>query len=143
MSKADGRKAAQGGLLDVVLSREAGMTLRGMWRGIAVMAALSLAGMSGSAGAQMAGAPVKPDYSPIKRFTLPISPAGLWDKPNQTCMNKCQVHVKKGCFQRLSEKDPTADAGSIQGKCDDLFSVCLYDCMCETCDENQIIIKER
>jgi hypothetical protein len=108
----------------------------------AVVAAFILAGMSGGAGAQMGAMSSKPEYSPIKRFTLPIRPAGLWDKPNQACMDKCQVHARKGCFKRLSDKDPTADASAIQEKCDDQFSLCLYDCMCDTCDENQIIIKE-
>jgi len=110
-------------------------------RVIAALAALSLAAMSGGAGARMPGAAV---------ITLPLSPvpgsvrpAGLWDKPNEACITKCQAHVEKGCFKRLSEKSPAADAGAIQDMCDDNFSVCLYDCMCETCDENQIIIKEQ
>lgn len=69
--------------------------------------------------------------------------AGLWDKPNEACMTKCSVFIKKGCFQKLAEKNPTADPGSIQDECDNQYSVCLYDCMCDTCDENQIIIKEQ
>ena len=76
-------------------------------------------------------------------FSLPFRPAGLWDKPNEACMTKCQTHLQKGCFKRLSKKSPAADAGAIQDMCDDKYSVCLYDCMCETCDENQIIIKEQ
>ncbi len=119
------------------------MALQGMWRVFAVLAAFTVAGMSGGADAQMPGPPSKPVHSPIRQFTLPFRPAGLWDKPNEACMTKCQAHVEKGCFKRLSVKDPTADAGAIQDMCDDNFSVCLYDCMCETCDENQIIIKEQ
>ena len=136
-------KAAQRALLDVVLSLEAGMALKGMWRVCAVLAAFTVAGMSGGAVAQMPGAPSKPAYSPIKQFALPFRPVGLWDKPNEACMTKCQAHVQKGCFKRLSELSPAADAGAIQDMCDDKYSVCLYDCMCETCDENQIIIKEQ
>ena len=58
-------------------------------------------------------------------------------------MTKCQPFVQKDCFKRLAKKFPTADAESMQQKCDDNYSMCLYDCMCETCDENQIIIKEQ
>lgn len=119
------------------------MALQGLRRVCAVLAAFTIAGMSGGADAQMPGAPSKPVYSPIRQFALPFRPAGLWDKPNEACMTKCKVHVKKGCFKRLSEKSPTADAGAIQDMCDDKYSLCLYDCMCETCDENQIIIKEQ
>ncbi len=119
------------------------MALRGTKRVIAVLAAIALAGMSGGAGAQMGAAPSKLNYSPIKRFTLPIRPAGLWNKPNKACMTKCQTHVQKDCFRRLSEKSPAADPAALQEKCDDQFSLCLYDCMCDTCDENQIIIKQQ
>ena len=109
-------------------------------RVIAVLAAFALAGMSGGAGAQMMNTPqLKLPYSPIPGRVLP---AGLWDKPNEACADKCRVFVQKGCFTRLSQKDPTADPGAIQDKCDAKYSLCLYDCMCDTCDENQIIIKQ-
>jgi len=109
-------------------------------RVIAALTALSLAAMSGGAGARMPGGPpVKLPYSPIPGS---VRTAGLWDKPNEACMTKCEVHVQKGCFKRLSEKNPAADAAALQEKCDDKFSLCLYDCMCDTCDENQIIIKQ-
>lgn len=119
------------------------MALRGTRRVIAVLAAFAMAGLSGGAGAQMVHAPSKPHVSPIKRFTPPLRLAGLWDKPNDRCMTKCQTHVEKGCYKRLSDKHPTADAMSLHEKCEDLFSLCLYDCMCDTCDENQIIIKKQ
>lgn len=78
------------------------------------------------------------------RSSIPglLHKAGLWDKPNEACTKKCEVFVSKNCFRDLSTKNPTADPGSIQDQCDDKFSVCLYDCMCDTCDENQIIIKQ-
>jgi len=112
---------------------------------IAVLAVLSLAGISARAGAQktvtqLSGAPLA---------TLPHSPvpgrvrsAGLWDKPNAACETKCQVFVKKGCFSRLAKKYPAADADALQEQCDDKYSLCIYDCMCNTCDKNQIIIKQ-
>lgn len=103
-----------------------------------MIAVILVAGMGG-AGAQMMAAPqLKTPYSPVPGRVLR---AGLWDKPNEACMTKCRIHVQKGCFKRLSEKDPTADPGSIQDRCDDKFSICLYDCMCETCDEDQIKIR--
>lgn len=112
-------------------------------RGIAVLTALALTVMNGGAGAQLMNAPeAKLNNSPIKRNTAPLIRAGLWDKPNEACIAKCEVFVRKGCFTRLSEKDPSADPSSIQDQCDSKFSVCLYDCMCDTCDENQIIIKQ-
>ena len=133
----------------MLVLREAGMALRVkiqtfalLSRGVVVLAALALAGMSGGAGAQMGSAPSKLHYSPNKRFTLPVHPAGLWDPPNQACITKCKIHKKNGCFTRLSEKSPTATAAEINEKCDAKFSLCLYDCMCDTCDENQIIIKQ-
>ncbi len=121
--------------------REAKFVGLGMFiRKITVLAVFAIAGMNGGAGAQMINAPrIALPYSPIPGRVIP---AGLWDKPNQACMTKCEVFVRKGCFTRLSEKDPAADPGSIQDRCDDKFSVCLYDCMCDTCDENQIIIKQ-
>lgn len=81
-------------------------------------------------------------YSPLTTAQLPVWRAGLWDKPNQACIDKCEVFVNKSCFTELSKKNPTADPASIQFQCEDKFSMCLYDCMCDTCDENQIIIKE-
>lgn len=78
-------------------------------------------------------------HSPIPGLTRKI---GLWDKPNQACITKCEAFVDKGCFKTLSEKNPTADPASIQDQCEDKFNICLYDCMCDTCDENQIIIKQ-
>jgi len=112
-------------------------------RGITVLTAFALAAMSGGASAQMINTtPAQYQYSPITRNTAPLLPVGLWDKPNEACMTKCEVFVQKGCFKRLSDNDPIADPGSIQDRCDDKFSVCLYDCMCDTCDENQIIIKQ-
>lgn len=116
------------------------MALREMRRGISVLAAVALAGMSGAAGAQTGAPPSQLNTPHIERNLLP---AGLWDKPNEACMNKCQTFVQKDCFKRLAEKSPTADPGTLQDKCDDNFSICLYDCMCETCDENQIIIKQQ
>lgn len=112
-------------------------------RGFTVLAVVALAGLGGGAGAQMVNTP-EPElnYSPIMRNTAPVIRAGLWDKPNEACITKCQIFVRKGCFTRLSEKDPTADPGSIQDTCDDKYSVCLYDCMCDTCDENMIILKQ-
>lgn len=116
-----------------------------VWRKMHALAAgvcLALAGMSGGAGAQMINTPMPEfSFSPVLRIPAPILPAGLWDKPNEACMEKCRIYVEKGCFGRLSEKDPTADPGTIQDKCDNKFSLCLYDCMCDTCDENQIIIR--
>lgn len=118
------------------------MFMCGTNRVIAVLAAFAVAGLSSGAGAQMVKAPqAELNYSPIKRNPAPVIRAGLWDKPNEACITKCQVFVHKGCFKQLSEKDPTADAGAIQDICDDKYSVCLYDCMCDTCDENQIIIR--
>lgn len=72
----------------------------------------------------------------------PARYAGLWDKPNEACIAKCEGFVKKGCFAELTKKNPTASPVSIQDQCDDKYSLCLYDCMCDTCDENQIIIKQ-
>ena len=110
---------------------------------IAVLTALALVGTSVSASAQMVNMPATQyNYSPIAQHSVPLLPIGLWDKPNEACMTKCQVFVRKGCFTRLSKKHPAADPGSIQDQCDDKYSVCLYDCMCDTCDENQIIIKQ-
>lgn len=77
--------------------------------------------------------------SPVPGF---VHKTGLWDKPNEACTQKCEVFVSKNCFRDLAAKNPGADPGSIQDQCDDKFSVCLYDCMCDTCDENQIIIKQ-
>ncbi len=119
------------------------MTLRGTKLVIAVLVVFAAAGPSSGTVAQMASTASKPLYSTLERSVLPVRPAGLWDKPNELCTNKCQTHVQKGCFKRLTDKDPTADASSLQEKCEDLFSLCLYDCMCDTCDENQIIIKEQ
>ena len=119
------------------------MAFTGSARVIAVVAAFALAGMSGGAGAQMpaaqlSGAPlVTLPHSPIPGRVLP---AGLWDKPNEFCMTQCQDLVHKGCFKRLMKKDPSAEAASIQEKCDEKYSICLYDCMCENCKENQNII---
>ncbi len=108
-------------------------------RVVAVLAAFALSGMSGGAGARMASAPhLKLAYSPIPGRVIP---AGLWNKPNEACMTKCQSFVQKGCYKRLSEKDPTANPGAIQERCDDKYSLCLYDCMCGNCDKDQIIIK--
>ena len=90
----------------------------------------------------MAATPPKSVYSPLTRLIPPVRPVGLWDKPNEFCTKKCKTHVEKGCYKRLADKDPTADAMSIHNKCEDLYSLCLYDCMCDTCDENQIIIKK-
>lgn len=119
------------------------MALRGILGICAVLAAFILAGLAGSssAGAQMATTASKPVFSPIRKYSVPFRPVGLWDKPNETCMTKCRVHVRKGCFKRLSDKYPAANAEELQDKCDDTFSLCLYDCMCDTCDDNQIIIK--
>lgn len=78
-------------------------------------------------------------HSPIPGL---VQRAGLWDKPNQACITKCEAFVKKGCFRTLAEKNPAADPAALQDQCDDKFSLCLYDCMCDTCDENQIIIKQ-
>jgi len=95
------------------------------------------------------GVPYAHELNMISRATLPhsaipglVKNAGLWDKPNQACITKCEAFVKKGCFKTLAEKQPGADPGSLQDQCDDKFSLCLYDCMCDTCDENQIIIKQ-
>ena len=121
------------------------MAIAASRRVIAALTALSLAAMSGGAGARMpgtltTGTPlVKLPYSPIPGS---VRPAGLWDKPNEACMTKCQIHVQKGCFKRLSKKNPAAGAAALQEMCDGKFSLCLYDCMCDTCDENQIIIKQ-
>jgi hypothetical protein len=123
------------------------MALRELFGICAVLATFIVAGLdgsdSGSASAQMATTQTKPAYSPIKKYSVPYHLIGLWDKPNEACMTKCQVHVRKGCFKRLSDKYPAANAEELQDKCDDTFSLCLYDCMCDTCDENQIIIKEQ
>ena len=101
---------------------------------------LAIAGLIGGADAQIGGPLIgKFYYSPIPGQ---VRPAGLWDKPNEACMTHCKTHVDKGCFTRLSEKNPDADPASIQDQCDDKFSLCLYDCMCDTCDENQIIIRQ-
>ena len=103
-------------------------------------ATLAIAGLIGGAEAQMGGPAIgKVPFSPIPGT---VRPAGLWDKPNQVCMDYCNVHVDKGCFRRLSEKNPDADAASIQEQCEDKFSLCLYKCMCDTCDENQITIRQ-
>ena len=103
-------------------------------------AMLAIAALIGTAEAQVGGSAVgKLPYSPIPGQA---QPAGLWDKPNEACMTYCQVHVDKGCFTRLSEKNPDADPASIQDQCEDKFSLCLYKCMCDTCDENQIIIQQ-
>ncbi len=117
------------------------MRVRGVGRSMSMVAVVLLAGLGGGADARMINAPeLKAPYSPIPSRVLR---AGLWDRPNEACMNKCQVFVKKGCFTKLSEKNPAADPGDIQDQCDDKYSICLYDCMCDTCDENQIIIKEQ
>lgn len=104
-----------------------------------VAAVILLAGMGGGASARMTAIPhFKAPFSPIPGQ---LHRAGLWDKPNQACMTKCRVFVLKGCFKRLSDESPDTGAASIQEKCDDKFSLCLYDCMCETCAEDQIIIR--
>ena len=109
-------------------------------RASALGAGLVIAGLIGGADAQNGGKAIgKLPYSPIPGQ---VHSAGLWDKPNESCMTYCKVHVDKGCFRRLSEKNPDADAGSIQDQCDDKFSLCLYKCMCDTCDENQIVIQQ-
>jgi len=111
-----------------------------LMRAVVFGASLALAGLTSGANAQLGtGVQAKLPYSPIPGH---VRPAGLWDKPNEICMNKCQEFVQKGCFKRLSDKDPTADPASIQDQCEDKFSLCLYDCMCDTCDENQIIIRQ-
>ena len=103
-------------------------------------AVIAVAALIGGANAQIGGPAVgKLPHSPIPGQA---QPAGLWDKPNEACMTHCQVHVDKGCFKRLSEKNPAADPASIQEQCEEKFSLCLYDCMCDTCDENQIIIRQ-
>lgn len=81
-------------------------------------------------------------YSPITLSQSSVWRAGLWDKPNQACIDRCEVFVNKGCFTELSKKNPTADAASLLEQCEERFSLCLYKCMCDTCDENQIILKE-
>lgn len=88
-------------------------------------------------------------YSENGLFDLPASTipglvrkAGLWDKPNKACLTKCEVFTRKDCFKELAEKHPAADPGSLQERCDDKFSVCVYDCMCDTCPKDQIIIKQ-
>lgn len=118
--------------------KETGMTFTDSARGIAVAAAVAMAGMSGSADARMTNAPPG---------TLPHSPipgraqlAGLWDKPNEYCMSHCRELIHKGCFKRLMKQDPGAEAASIQDMCDEKYSICLYNCMCENCKENQDII---
>ncbi|MDA7949016.1 MAG: hypothetical protein MPJ78_16250 [Hyphomicrobiaceae bacterium] len=109
-------------------------------RACALGTALAMAGLVGGADAQIHGPMLgKLPYSPIPGRHQPV---GLWDKPNQACTDYCQVHVDKGCFKRLSDKYPDADAASIQEQCEDKFSLCLYKCMCDTCDENQIIIRQ-
>ena len=119
------------------------MAFTGSARGIAVVAAFALPGMSGGAGAQMPVAQI----SGAAAVTLPhspipgrVNPAGLWGKPDEFCMTQCQELIHKDCFQRLMEKDPSAEAASIQDRCDEKYSLCLYDCMCENCKENQHII---
>ena len=114
--------------------------LRPLMRACVVGAGVVISGMIGGADAQV-GAPVigKIFHSPIPGR---MHPAGLWDKPNEACMTHCEVHVDKGCFKRLAEKNPDADPAAIQEQCDEKFSLCLYDCMCDTCDENQIIIRQ-
>lgn len=115
-------------------------------RAITVVAALALTGMSSFAVAQMqvariSGAPlVTLLHSPVPGGR--VHRAGLWNKPNEACQTQCQVFVDKGCFKRLSEQDPGASAAALQERCEDKYSLCLYDCMCDTCDENQIIIKQ-
>lgn len=108
---------------------------------LVIGAALAIAGMIGGADAQP-GTAVFGGYafSPVPGR---VHPAGLWDRPNEACMDHCKIHVEKGCFKRLSDKNPDADAASIQAQCDDKFSLCLYDCMCDTCDEDQIIIRKK
>lgn len=81
-------------------------------------------------------------YFRVTASRLPVWRAGLWDKPNQACIDRCTAFENKDCFTELSKKNPTADAASIQDQCEDKFSLCLYKCMCDTCDENQIILKE-
>lgn len=109
-------------------------------RTLGALMALALAGMSGVA-AQVANTPqAKLPHSAIPGLARP---AGLWDKPNEACMRKCRSHVKKDCFTRLAEKSPGADPAAIHEKCEDTFSLCLYDCMCDTCDKNQIVIKKK
>lgn len=108
---------------------------------VMAMALLVLAGSSQTSTAQR---PSLNDPSSFPHSMIPglTQKIGLWDKPNQACITKCEIFVSKGCFKELSDKFPAADAGSLQEKCDDKFSLCLYDCMCDTCDENQIIIKQ-
>ncbi len=115
------------------------MAVRRKMHALAAGVCLALAGMSGGAGAQMINTPMPEfSFSPVLRIPAPILRAGLWDKPNEACLEKCQIHVKKGCFKRLSEKNPYADAGTIQDLCDNEYSICLYECMCETCVQKQI-----
>ncbi|GBE43434.1 hypothetical protein BMS3Bbin10_01511 [bacterium BMS3Bbin10] len=115
------------------------MRVRGVRRSLSMIAVVLLAGMGGGAGAQMMNAPqLKAPHSPIPAR---VRPAGLWDRPNEACMNKCRVYARKGCFTQLSKKNPAADPSEIQDKCDDKYSLCLYDCMCDTCDEDQIKIR--
>ena len=100
-----------------------------------LLSVLALAGRDASAGAG-------PIASPLRQGFPLLLPAGLWDKPNEACVTQCKTYVNKGCFKELSEKDPTADPASLQEQCDAEYSICLYDCMCDTCDENQIILKK-
>jgi hypothetical protein len=111
--------------------------------GAAAAAVFFVAIGNSPSGAQPQRAPARPLFvhSPMSGMSATLWRAGLWDKPNQACIEKCSIFVNKSCFKELSEKDPTANPASLQEKCDDKFSVCLYDCMCDTCDENQIIIK--
>lgn len=104
-----------------------------LYAGFAASAANNQTGLNHPHGASMPPPALSP---PSTRY------AGLWDKPNQACIAKCESFIKKGCFAELTKKNPTASPISIQDQCDDKYSLCLYDCMCDTCDENQIIIKQ-
>jgi len=115
-------------------------------RFIVVLAALCATVYAGFT-ALAAGSLSHLDNTREKAANAPVTPppahyAGLWDKPNEACIAKCEGFVKKGCFAELTKKNPTASPVSIQDQCDDKYSLCLYDCMCDTCDENQIIIKQ-